>query len=167
DDERGRPYRAAEEVPDRVPEPYVRRGEQAEQPRQRQIDVLDLSDLQRLTEPAQRVQLPRGDRQRHVGAQRPPSRPVQFDIRARYPVPAGGHGDETTAFLRDRTARCPDDDGMLHLRAITPAGRIESVVAALDGCPGVTNLVVLGGAARRPEGDLVEADVARETVNDV
>ncbi|HXA59076.1 MAG TPA: DUF389 domain-containing protein, partial [Streptosporangiaceae bacterium] len=56
---------------------------------------------------------------------------------------------------------------MLHLRAITPAGRIDSVVAALDGCPGVTNLVVLGGAARRPEGDLVEADVARETVNDV
>jgi uncharacterized hydrophobic protein (TIGR00271 family) len=56
---------------------------------------------------------------------------------------------------------------MLHVRAIAPAGRTEDVVAALSASPGVTNLAVLPGAARRPEGDLVLCDVAREAANDV
>ncbi|MBP2704832.1 DUF389 domain-containing protein [Microbispora sp. RL4-1S] len=56
---------------------------------------------------------------------------------------------------------------MLHLRVITPFGRTDRVLDALERAPGVTNVVVLEKAARRPEGDLVLADVAREAANTV
>ncbi|MQY07577.1 DUF389 domain-containing protein [Actinomadura macrotermitis] len=56
---------------------------------------------------------------------------------------------------------------MLHLRAIVPADRTERACAAMAGNPGVTNIVVVPGAARVPEGDLVTADVAREAANEV
>ncbi|MBB4913924.1 DUF389 domain-containing protein [Streptosporangium saharense] len=56
---------------------------------------------------------------------------------------------------------------MLHLRVISPAGRTEDVLGLLDGAVGVTNLVVLPGAARSPSGDLVQFDVAREAANEV
>ncbi|MCP9953049.1 DUF389 domain-containing protein [Actinomadura madurae] len=56
---------------------------------------------------------------------------------------------------------------MLHLRAIVPADRTERVCAVLDGCAGAANVVVLEGAARAPRGDLVTADVARESANEV
>ncbi|MCA2188606.1 DUF389 domain-containing protein [Nonomuraea cavernae] len=56
---------------------------------------------------------------------------------------------------------------MLHLRLITPATRTGEVIAALDQCAGTTNLVVLPGAARLPEGDLIFCDVARESANEV
>jgi uncharacterized hydrophobic protein (TIGR00271 family) len=56
---------------------------------------------------------------------------------------------------------------MLHLRVITPGDRTDKVCAALDAEVGVTNVVVLPDAARRPRGDLVLCDVAREAANDV
>lgn len=57
--------------------------------------------------------------------------------------------------------------GVLHLRAIAPRDRVDAVSASLAEHPGVTNLVVLPGAAKRPAGDLVMCDVAREAANDV
>jgi len=56
---------------------------------------------------------------------------------------------------------------MIHLRSIVPAGRTDEVVAGLTENPGVTNLVVLPGAARDPVGDLVLCDVAREAADGV
>ncbi|GLZ04095.1 hypothetical protein Acsp03_15610 [Actinomadura sp. NBRC 104412] len=57
--------------------------------------------------------------------------------------------------------------GMLHLRAIVPEDRTDAVCAVLAGCTGATNVVVLPGAARSPRGDLVTADIARESANEV
>ncbi|MFJ5279335.1 DUF389 domain-containing protein [Streptomyces parvulus] len=51
---------------------------------------------------------------------------------------------------------------MLHLRLITPADRTDEVVGLIDRTVGTTHLVVLPGAAREPEGDVVMCDVARE-----
>ncbi|GAA1853249.1 DUF389 domain-containing protein [Actinomadura bangladeshensis] len=56
---------------------------------------------------------------------------------------------------------------MLHLRAIVPADRTDAVCTALADCAGATNIVVIDGAARSPRGDLVTADVARESANEV
>ncbi|WP_147133020.1 DUF389 domain-containing protein [Stackebrandtia albiflava] len=56
---------------------------------------------------------------------------------------------------------------MLHLRVVSPADRTEAVCRALDEYDGVTNVVVLTGAARRPVGDVVLCDVNRETANQV
>jgi uncharacterized hydrophobic protein (TIGR00271 family) len=56
---------------------------------------------------------------------------------------------------------------VLHLRVITPPGRTAAAETALQDCVGVTGIVVLPGAARRPAGDLVMCDVAREAANDV
>ncbi|MGI5161220.1 DUF389 domain-containing protein [Microbispora sp. CA-102843] len=56
---------------------------------------------------------------------------------------------------------------MLHLRVISPFQRTDQVVEVLDRTPGVTNVVLLAKAARRPEGDVVLADVAREAANTV
>src|SRR5918999_461859 len=57
--------------------------------------------------------------------------------------------------------------GVLHLRAIVPSDRVDTVCGRLRDNPGVTNLVVLPGAALRPAGDLILCDVAREAANDV
>lgn len=56
---------------------------------------------------------------------------------------------------------------MLHARVIAPAHRTAAVLAAMSANPGVTNVVVLPGAARQPAGDLVTCDVAREAANDL
>ncbi|SNS18776.1 DUF389 domain-containing protein [Actinomadura mexicana] len=56
---------------------------------------------------------------------------------------------------------------MLHLRAIVPAERTEVVCKELAACAGATNVVVIEGAARAPRGDLVTADIARESANEV
>jgi uncharacterized hydrophobic protein (TIGR00271 family) len=56
---------------------------------------------------------------------------------------------------------------VLHLRAIVPKDRTRAVREALDGCPGATNVVILAGAAVRPAGDVVLADIARESANEV
>ncbi|UBU14375.1 DUF389 domain-containing protein [Nonomuraea gerenzanensis] len=56
---------------------------------------------------------------------------------------------------------------MLHLRLIVPSARTAEAVEVLEGCPGVTNLVVLSGAAREPVGDVILCDAARESANEV
>ncbi|GGT92876.1 hypothetical protein GCM10010177_60250 [Actinomadura citrea] len=55
----------------------------------------------------------------------------------------------------------------MHLRAIVPAERTEAVCKELAACAGATNVVVIEGAARAPQGDLVTADIARESANEV
>ncbi|WP_328927170.1 DUF389 domain-containing protein [Streptomyces sp. NBC_00190] len=56
---------------------------------------------------------------------------------------------------------------MLHLRMITPHHLTEQVVALIGRTVGTTHLVVLTGAARDPEGDLVLCDVAREAADEL
>ncbi|WP_404957427.1 DUF389 domain-containing protein [Streptomyces sp. 147326] len=56
---------------------------------------------------------------------------------------------------------------MLHLRMITPHHLTEQVVELIDNTVGTTHLVVLTGAARDPEGDLVLCDVAREAADEL
>ncbi|MFE2923466.1 DUF389 domain-containing protein [Streptomyces goshikiensis] len=51
---------------------------------------------------------------------------------------------------------------MLHLRLIVPPDRTQSALSAIESTVGTTHVVVLPGAARDPEGDLVLCDVARE-----
>ena len=56
---------------------------------------------------------------------------------------------------------------MIRLRVICPAERTPGVLAVLRDDPGATHVVVLPGSAVEPEGDLVEADLAREAVEGV
>jgi uncharacterized hydrophobic protein (TIGR00271 family) len=56
---------------------------------------------------------------------------------------------------------------VLHLRVISPPDRTERVEAVLDRAVGVAHVVVVRGAAVRPAGDVVEADLARECVDAV
>lgn len=56
---------------------------------------------------------------------------------------------------------------MLHLRILAPSRLTEGVVRVLENDPCVSSLTVLAGAAIRPAGDLVTADLPREAVNDV
>jgi uncharacterized hydrophobic protein (TIGR00271 family) len=56
---------------------------------------------------------------------------------------------------------------VLHLRVISPPATTDDLVALLEAERGVAHLTVLRGAAVRPEGDLVQADVARESVDDL
>ncbi len=56
---------------------------------------------------------------------------------------------------------------MMHLRVISPHGSTDQVVSLLRDHPAVANLVVHRNAAIDPEGDVVIADVARESANDV
>lgn len=51
---------------------------------------------------------------------------------------------------------------MVHLRIVSPADRSERVIALLEGSDSTSNLVHLPGAARKPEGDVILCDVARE-----
>ncbi|MFC7247442.1 DUF389 domain-containing protein [Catellatospora aurea] len=56
---------------------------------------------------------------------------------------------------------------MLHLRLIIPPHLSDAVVQALSANGAVAHLAVLPGAARRPAGDVVLCDVAREGANAV
>jgi uncharacterized hydrophobic protein (TIGR00271 family) len=56
---------------------------------------------------------------------------------------------------------------VLHLRLISPAARTDEATTVLEDCPGVTNIVVLPGAAREPAGDVILCDAARESANEV
>lgn len=56
---------------------------------------------------------------------------------------------------------------MLHIRVITPPDRRAALLDALEADMAVCNIVVMPGAARRPDGDLVQFDVAREAANGV
>jgi uncharacterized hydrophobic protein (TIGR00271 family) len=56
---------------------------------------------------------------------------------------------------------------MLHVRVVSPASRTGQLVQTLSTLPGVQNLVVLPGGARRPEGDAVQFDVRDGAANPV
>lgn len=56
---------------------------------------------------------------------------------------------------------------MLHVRVIAPAEVSDQVVEFLSTTTGVTHIVRVPQAAISPAGDLITADVARETANDV
>jgi uncharacterized hydrophobic protein (TIGR00271 family) len=51
---------------------------------------------------------------------------------------------------------------MVHLRLVVPADRTERALEALCSTPSVCNVVLLEGVARRPHGDVILCDVARE-----
>ena len=51
---------------------------------------------------------------------------------------------------------------MIHLRIVSEHDKAERVLELLERSPSVCNVVYLEGAARRPEGDVILADVARE-----
>jgi uncharacterized hydrophobic protein (TIGR00271 family) len=51
---------------------------------------------------------------------------------------------------------------MVHLRIVVPADRSEKVVALLEANPSVSSLAQFEGAARKPRGDVILCDVARE-----
>ena len=44
---------------------------------------------------------------------------------------------------------------MLHVRVVSPPSVTGALLARLAVAPGVQNLIVLDGAARRPDGDAV------------
>jgi uncharacterized hydrophobic protein (TIGR00271 family) len=56
---------------------------------------------------------------------------------------------------------------MLHVRVISPPGSTDHLVERLAVDPGVRNLVVVRGAARRPDGDAVQFDLATRFANPV
>jgi hypothetical protein len=56
---------------------------------------------------------------------------------------------------------------VLHLRLICPAERTDEVGELLDHSVGVAHVVVIRGAAVRPPGDVVEADIARECADEL
>ena len=56
---------------------------------------------------------------------------------------------------------------LLHVRVVSPARLSHEVEAILSRQPGATNIVVLPGVARDPSGDLFQADLARECVQQV
>lgn len=56
---------------------------------------------------------------------------------------------------------------LLHLRVIAPPARTPDVLSMLTKTAGVTNVIELPGAGKRPEGDLVMFEVTREGANAV
>ncbi len=56
---------------------------------------------------------------------------------------------------------------MLHVRVVTPADELTGLVQDLELHGAVCNIVVMVGAARKPDGDVIEFDVAREAANGV
>lgn len=61
-----------------------------------------------------------------------------------------------------------DQDGrMLHVRVVCPPDRRPRVLELLDAEPGVCNQAVFAGASQRPDGDLVQFDIATESANEL
>ena len=56
---------------------------------------------------------------------------------------------------------------MLHLRVVCPVAHTSDVLELLRQQDGATHVVLLRGAAVEPEGDVVEADLARESADEV
>ncbi len=56
---------------------------------------------------------------------------------------------------------------MLRVRVMSPAGTTGRLLEALDAEPGVRNVVVFRGLARRPDGDAIEFDVRQGAANAV
>ena len=51
---------------------------------------------------------------------------------------------------------------MVHLRIVVPAAKSERVLDLLEATPSVSSLACMEGAARKPKGDVILCDVARE-----
>jgi uncharacterized hydrophobic protein (TIGR00271 family) len=51
---------------------------------------------------------------------------------------------------------------VIHLRIIARGGKTDGVLELLEGSDSVSNVALLAGAARKPPGDVILADVARE-----
>jgi uncharacterized hydrophobic protein (TIGR00271 family) len=66
--------------------------------------------------------------------------------------------------VRRQTARRAQlyDPRMIHLRMVAPPALAERVLAVLEQNASVINVIHLPGAARRPSGDVILCDVARE-----
>src|SRR3954470_24688790 len=56
---------------------------------------------------------------------------------------------------------------LLQLRVTVPPDRTQAVRELFDACPGIAHLAILPGASIAPAGDLVLADVARESADSV
>jgi hypothetical protein len=56
---------------------------------------------------------------------------------------------------------------MLHVRVVSPVALTERLAERLAVAPGVQNVMVQAGAARRPDGDAVQFDVRDGTANPV
>jgi hypothetical protein len=56
---------------------------------------------------------------------------------------------------------------VLHLRVICPPAITDDVLGLLVEHPGTAHLVKLRGAAITPPGDVIEADVARESADEM
>jgi uncharacterized hydrophobic protein (TIGR00271 family) len=56
---------------------------------------------------------------------------------------------------------------MLRVRVVSPPGSTDHLLARLSVDPGVRNLVVMRGAARRPDGDAVQFDLLTRFANPV
>ncbi|MGD0701052.1 MAG: DUF389 domain-containing protein [Trebonia sp.] len=56
---------------------------------------------------------------------------------------------------------------MLHVRVVSPPGSTDHLVDGLSVDPGVRNLIVMRGAARRPDGDSVQFDLVTRFANPV
>lgn len=56
---------------------------------------------------------------------------------------------------------------MQQLQVSVPAEHTDQVLDVLRGCPGLATLAVLRGASERPTGDIVLAELARESVDGV
>lgn len=54
---------------------------------------------------------------------------------------------------------------MVHLRIVAPPGNCKHVLDLLEDVETVHNIIHLKGVARKPEGDLIECDVARRDVS--
>jgi uncharacterized hydrophobic protein (TIGR00271 family) len=51
---------------------------------------------------------------------------------------------------------------MIHVRVVAPPDRAEAVLDVLTASPAVVHVIHLPGAARKPDGDVILCDVARE-----
>jgi uncharacterized hydrophobic protein (TIGR00271 family) len=51
---------------------------------------------------------------------------------------------------------------VVHLRIVAPPEKAEPALEVLESCPSVINVIYLRGVARKPDGDVILCDVARE-----
>src|SRR5215470_6595560 len=54
-----------------------------------------------------------------------------------------------------------------HIRVVSAPGATEKLVARLVAEPGVSNVVVIAGSARQPDGDAIQLDVRNRSANAV
>ncbi len=67
----------------------------------------------------------------------------------------------------DATAKTRHTIGVLRLQILAPSQMTDDVIRILEQDDAVSGLAVMRGAALRPKGDMLVAEVAREAANDV